>query len=286
MYNFFKSSAHLDAPIFKKSVLEQLFEYILLDDVPHPQTALPQDALPKCTEKEIEAAYKLSWQMLHRGVDFKEFRKLVAYIALTGRTTEEQRQYFKNVRAKFKHMRFACLNFDKKHRYPHGARIFTLLLGNMQDAFKNKQRVSTFLYGLAVLATSSPFFSWFIKKSLLNFERETAEGLLAYHKEENKKLAELLKKADNVTGHQFHVMRKFISRRTAFNDTLRTIRPSDALNQLSQYLATINGMMGDEHDCLVEKKLRGEQNYHEEQFKAPEEIIVRLKEFLSHVGAL
>lgn len=278
--------AQLDAPIFKESVLEQLFEYILLDDVPHPQTLLPQDALPKCTEEEIEAAYKLSWQLLKRGVDFARTRKLVLKIAITGKATEEERLEFKYMRAKFKHMRFACLNFDKKHLYPFLPKFFTLLLGNMQDSFKNHHHLHTFLYGVIILMMMTPPALFLMMRSLCHFTTETPEGLLKYHQEENKKLASFLKDSASITGHEFHKMRKLISRRTAFNDTLRTIRPSENLNALSQYLATMNGMMGDEHDMLVEKKLKGEQDYHGDQFSVPAEITRRVTEFLTHNKAL
>lgn len=271
----------LDEPVFPQKDLDTLFDYILLDDVPHPEIPCPQDGLPRCSEEEIRAGYRLSWQLLERGVNRRVFRRLIAKIMFSGTASPQEQLTFKYMRARFKHMRFACANFDKKHRYPFTMHIVTILMGNMQDAFKNRQRRATWFYGLTVWLILTPFLYWLVRGPLLAFDPETPEGLVLYQRRENEKLCWMLKNSDRKTGHEFHNMRKIISRRTAFNDTLRTIRPSAELNQLSEYLATINGMMGDMHDELVEKKLDGTQNYKKDRFQPPEEILARLQEFLA-----
>ncbi|TPW33719.1 hypothetical protein [Oecophyllibacter saccharovorans] len=267
-------------PPYPRETLDTLFQHILLDDVPHPETPLPATTLPVCTSREIEEGYRLSWQLLVRGFDRRRFRRLVARIALTGQATARERQAFKDVRARCKHMRFACANFDRKHHYPLLLQGVTVLMGNMQDAFKHHDRLRTLSYGLTLwLMLGRGPFALFMQ-ALLDFEPATPEDVKDYQQRENHKLQAVLDSQAHLTGHEFHTLRKFISRRVAFNDTLRTLRPDPALHQLSECLATLNGMMGEKHDELVEKSLHGTQNYRQDRFAPPAEIVSRLKEFL------
>lgn len=61
---------------------------------------------------------------------------------------------------------------------------------------------------------------------------------------------------------------------------MRIIRPSQQLNNLSAYLATINGLMGDMHDELLLKEIRGELDYHKDKFLLPDPIAVRLRKLI------
>lgn len=268
-------------PLFPQEALDTVFEHVLLDDVPHPNTPLPEDVLPLCRKDEIRQGYNLCWQLLDRGVDRPAFRRLIMRIALSGKASKEEQLAFKYARAKFKHMRFACANFTRRHRYPLMLHIVTIIMGNMQDAFKNHHRRATFTNGLILWAALSPLVYWLTAAPIIAWKEDSAEGIHNYQKKENARLARLVETLDATTGHEFHVMRKIISRRVAFNDTLRTIRPSQELNQLSEYLATINGMMGDYHDGLIEKKLNGSQNYRKDRFQSPREIPQRIKSFLA-----
>lgn len=276
----------LRQPSYPTSLLATTFNYVLLDDIPFPDTPLPKDTLPQCTPEEVEQAYRLCWQILERGVNRSKFRHLIMHIARTGSASKDEQLEFKHARAKFKHMRFACANFSKRHRYPLLLHIITIIMGNMQDAFKNHQRIATWINGIALYFMLLFPIYCFIQGSMLGARLDTPEGIRAYHMKQNDKLAHLMTSLDETTGHEFHVMRKLISRRVAFNDTLRTIRPSASLNQLSECLATINGMMGDMHDDLIEMKLKGTQNYHRDRFTPPHEIMDRIKAFLSRSGAL
>lgn len=276
----------LKTPRCSQESLETVFNYVLLDDVPYPDTPLPSDVLPRSTSEEIMENYRLCWQLLEFGVNRPQFRALTKRIARTGHASVDEQRAFKYARAKFKHMRFACANLSKAHRYPLILHIVTIIMGNMQDAFKNNQRLSTFINGCFLWVALTPAFYWFIQLSLLTLRLDNPEGVLAYQRKQNTKLAHLMETLDATTGHEFHVMRKIISRRVAYNDSLRTIRPSESLNQLSEYLATINGMMGDMHDDLIEKKLNGTQHYRRDRFEAPHEIIKRITVFLTRSKAL
>lgn len=280
-FPFSRKASSRHNPAFPQSMFNTVFEHILLDDVPHPTTPLPKDVLPLCTAQEVTEGYNLCWQLLEDGVDRKAFRRLILKIAFSGQADEEERLAFKYERAKFKHMRFACANFTRKHRYPLLLHIVTIIMGDMQDAFKNHQRRATLILGLILWVALSPAYYWLIAAPLTSWREDSAAGIQAYQKRENARLAKMVAKLEATTGHEFHVVRKIISRRVAFNDTLRTIRPSHELNQLSEYLATINGMMGDLHDHLIEKKLDGTQNYKRDRFQSPQEIPQRIRAFLS-----
>lgn len=280
-FPFKPATSHRNTPAFPQDALDTVFEHILLDDVPHPDTPLPDDVLPICDAAEIRNGYNLCWQLLERGVDRKAFRRLILKIALSGNANKDEQLAFKYARAKFKHMRFACANFTKQHRYPLLLHVVTIVMGNMQDAFKNHQRRATLMNGLILWIVLSPAYYWLISTPLTLWKEDDVAGVIAYQKKENAKLAKLIRTLNATTGHEFHTMRKIISRRVAFNDTLRTIRPSQALNQLSEYLATINGMMGDFHDGLIEKKLDGSQDYHRDRFQSPQGIPQRIRAFLA-----
>ncbi|MXV45147.1 hypothetical protein GS501_08880 [Saccharibacter sp. 17.LH.SD] len=278
-FRFLKS--RFDKPEAPQEQLDTVFEYILLDDVPHFDTPLPTNVLPLCTPQEVGEGYRLCWQLLEQGVNRRAFSRLTLKIACSGHASPEEQRDFKYARAKFKHMRFACANFAQSHRYPILLHIITIIMGNMQDAFKNHQRTATLLNGLLLWYMLTPPFYWLIRLPLIIIRLGSPEDILNYQKKQNKKLARLMTTLQSTTGHEFHVMRKIISRRVSFNDTLRTIRPSHQLNQLSEYLATVNGMMGDMHDTIIEKKLNGTQSYHRDRFQPPSKIIERINAFLS-----
>ncbi|CDG33427.1 hypothetical protein SACS_0689 [Parasaccharibacter apium] len=280
IFPFRPSASRRSTPAFPQKMLDTVFEHVLLDDVPHPDTPLPEDVLPACEKTEIRDGYNLCWQLLEHGVDRKAFRRLILKIALSGTASKDEQLAFKYARAKFKHMRFACANFTRQHRYPLLLHVVTIIMGNMQDAFKNHQRRATLINGLILWVVLSPVYYWLIAAPIALWKEDSTAGIIAYQKKENARLAKLIRTLDATTGHEFHVMRKIISRRVAFNDTLRTIRPSRALDQLSEYLATINGMMGDFHDGLIEKKLEGTQDYRRDRFQSPEGIPQRIRAFL------
>jgi hypothetical protein len=71
-------------------------------------------------------------------------------------------------------------------------------------------------------------------------------------------------------------MRKVISRQVAMYDNLKTLYPSSYHRSISEYLSTINGLMGSKHDELIAKKFDKSQDYYTDTFVMPEEIKQRL----------
>lgn len=248
-------SCSLDYPVFPQSMLDTLFEYILLDDVPHLEASLDETIVrANYTDNEIDACYRICWQLLKRGVHFRQFRSLILGLAIKGRATKEERLLFKYARARFKHMRFACNNFDRRHRQPRLFHMIIRSMGKMQDGFNNGQRFAAFRHGIFLWVALSPFIYPVIEKEIKDFRADSSDGIKAFHQGEIRKLKTALADQGDISAHDFHLLRKIFSRWVSFNDTLRTIRPSDALNQFSAYLATLNGIMGDRHDDYIEKK--------------------------------
>lgn len=55
-----------------------------------------------------------------------------------------------------------------------------------------------------------------------------------------------------LTGREFHTMRKIISQQVSYFDTLRSLEPDNHdARAISRFLAAINGLMGDRHDEMV-----------------------------------
>ncbi|AEI37925.1 hypothetical protein [Zymomonas mobilis] len=276
-----KKSVFLASPCFTDLQLDRVFNNILLDDVPHMEAACPQETRPALRPEDSEDCYRLCWQLLEKGAHIASFRRLVGRIIARGGTDDpDERLDFKYVRAKFKHIRFACANLDERHRYPWSVNLATSLMGHMQDAFKNHQKTKTVLWGSLLWLVLLPPFYKIVQYQLSEFRPATKTSLLEYFRKQNGKIRAALNR-QKVTGHQFHDIRKIISRRIAFNDTLRVIHPAEWNDQMSLYLATINGLMGDMHDVLVEKKIKGEQDYDKDTFPLPDNILTRLATLLA-----
>lgn len=275
-----KKTDSLTYPCFTDTELDQLFENILLDDEPRLEAVCPGNDRPALKPDDSENCYRLCWQLLERGVNIPKFRRLVLTIIRRGGTDDkDEKLAFKYARARFKHIRFACANMDDRHRYPWSVNLVTSLMGHMQDAFKNRQKERTILWGALLWAALMPPFYNIVRWQLADFRPATVSSLMNYFSEQNRKIKTALE-SQKVTGHQFHNIRKIISRRISFNDTLRVIHPAKWNDHMSFYLATINGLMGDMHDTLVEKQMRGEQDYHKFAFSMPDSILSRLKTLL------
>jgi hypothetical protein len=84
---------------------------------------------------------------------------------------------------------------------------------------------------------------------------------------------------DKITSHEFHDMRKVISRQVAMYDNFKTLYPSAYHQSISKCVSTLNGLMGSMHDELIAKKFNKTQDYYKDVFVMPEEIRLRLKEY-------
>lgn len=269
----------LHTPAYDRVHLDRLFQNILEDDIPCPGAKYPEGYKIQYPRDLSVSGYRICWQLLKKGVDLMSFRRLVLSIILKGGTeSADQRQHFKYVRAHFKHLRFACANFDRRHRYPWSLNLVTSLMGHMQDAFKNHQTARTRMFGIALFLTTLPVFYTLVRFQVRIFQPDDCQGVFLYHKKENDEIENIITKKD-ITANDFHDLRKIISRRVAFNDTLRVLYPSEYLDEISRYLSDINGEMGDLHDGFIKKKMCNASKY-------KTDIVPLNKNLISKINAL
>lgn len=276
----------LESPQASKAQLAALMQNILENDVINLEACCPTKPAPDFTAVELANCYRLAWQLLVSGVTMSSARPLVAAIAIHRSATPEQAVSFKLIRARFKQMRFACANCSEQHSYPERLHSVTRLMGRFQDAFKNGQKVRTFILGIWLWCRLRTGFFTGVRKSIINAQPSTIESFQRYLEMENQQLADAAQEEMYLTARQFHELRKVISRRIALNDTRRVLYPSPELDALSFFLATINGLMGKMHDELVLQRARNELDYYKQLFKLPDEIASRIRAFAMSQGDL
>jgi hypothetical protein len=270
----------LSDPFFSEDALNTLFQNIQDNDIITENAVLEKGIPLDLSDEEISSCYKLCWQLFDRHVDIIAFRKIISEIALCREPGAEARLLYKHVRARFKHLRFARVYFDQRHCYAFAMNFFTAILGNLQDSFKNKRKPSMcFLAFWANILVRTPFYN-LVRRDTDNYIPSSRKGLRNFLEAENIKLAEAAA-SSRLTAKKFHDLRKIISRKVAFYDSLRVIRPSKELDNISLYLATINGLMGNMHDRLIEQKFSGTLDYHKDEFPMPSDVQKRILHFLA-----
>jgi hypothetical protein len=278
------NSFSLEFPQATQAQLTALMQNILDDDEIDFGAGCPTKPEPDFTVVELAGCYRLAWQLLVSGVSMSPARRLVTTIAIRCSATPEQAASFKLIRARFKHMRFACSNCSEQHAYPEQLNSITRLMGKFQDAFRNGQKIKTLTLGVWLCYRLRRSFFEDLRKSIAEAQLSSVESFKDYLAAENQQLAEAVRGGEYLTARQFHALRKIISRRIALNDTRRVLHPSPELDALSLFLATINGLMGDMHDDLVLKRIRNELDYEKEPFKLPDEIVSRIRAFVTVQG--
>jgi len=266
--------------VFSEEILEQLFAAVLVHDDYYPDAILPEKITLNYSAVQLEQCYKICLQLWQQRVSRKELQFLVKKIAANSSFTEKEKKEFKYIRAKFKHLRFAYKTCSHSHEYPLLFHWFVSIMGMMQDAIKNSEaKTAAKIAHLFNLYLTKIPYSWMMS-SLKKFQPSSSENFVDYIYKENMKLADFISQKV-VTGKQFHNARKIISHQVALYDNLKILFPSDYHQSISQYLSSINGLMGSMHDDLIIKEFNKTQDYHKDTFEVPEEIIFRLKAWVS-----
>ena len=260
---------------FPEDRVEALFQAVLIDDDVDDFTQLPARITLDHDEALLADGFRICHQLLVDGVDIAALRSLLSKLERDRDLDAADRLGFKHMRAKLKHFRFACALYGSEHRYPTLIDWFTTALGHLQDAFKTGQ-AGRVLHKAWVANLFLSRAAW----PLLERERDrlrltSSADFRDYLRKQVIHLAALLERP-TVTGAEFHAGRKVASRQVAFYDNVRTIRFSDEAYQMSRSLAAINGLMGNMHDQLIERRVAGVQDYHREQFALPAEIRNRI----------
>ena len=149
----------------------------------------------------------------------------------------------------------------KKHQAGFLFGKTTVFLGHFQDGFRNgKKNIVSFYGNLLRVYLSSPVW-WLVNYSLRHSQLETVNGFIAYRQKQMYILKEIIAKPQ-LTGREFHDVRKIISQQVSYYDTLRSLDPENKEALLiSRFLAAINGLMGDKHDDMVADDMDNRRSY-------------------------
>lgn len=268
-----KKSAH--PTVFSAAQCDELFAAVLVHDELYPEAKLPDVIHLDYSQEQLSQCYILCQQLWLSGVDRTQLCLMIEKIFQQGFLSAEDKITYHGMRAKIKHLRFAYVTFDERHRYPTMFHWMTGVMGNLQDAFKHNQRTALVRSALLVRFLLTKFFYTLITKEMDCFQPSTPESFRHYvHGEINFIRSHLTKNV--ITGKEFHEMRKVISRQVAMYDNLKTLYPSAYHRSISEYLSTLNGLMGSKHDELIAKKFDQSQDYYNDTFVIPDEIKQRL----------
>lgn len=246
---------------FSAETEQRLFDAIDEDDVIDDSVSLPSVIDLRCTVEQLRANYALCLQHWEDGFTRTELLRLVLKQLRNGDLSKQERQQFKYIRSRYKHLRFALRLYSNKHdaRYLFGK--VTVFLGRFQDAFRNHNEEGVKFYGRLLRMHLSPPFWMAVRYSLRHIQLAGVDNFTAYCQQQMRDLKAMIEKPE-LTGREFHEVRKIISQQVSYYDTLRAIEPHNAQAlQISRFMAAINGLMGDKHDELVADDLAGVKPY-------------------------
>ncbi len=276
----------LDQPtIFSAAQCDALFAAVLVHDELYPEVALPDAIHLDYTQEQLRQCYQICQQLWQEGPNRQALSQMVDKIYKQGELNEQDQYAYYCMRAKIKHLRFAFMMFDKSHRYPRIFHWMTAVMGHLQDVLKNAQHSSVWPAALLVrLFLSKPLYAIAVKE-IQGFQPSTVDSFRQYVLDEINFIRLNLAK-DEITSHEFHDMRKVISRQVAMYDNLKTLYPSAYHQSISKFVSTLNGLMGGLHDELIAKKFDKTQHYYKDKFMMPDEIRRRLEQLISKYPTL
>lgn len=273
------AAEQLGEPRFSRAQLDALFDAILVNDKIDLAAELPSVAPLACDQQMLVECYRLGWQLWQSGTERAVLARIVDELCLHGTLDADARIAFKHIRAKFKHLRAACATFGAEHRYPAAFHRMTATMGRLQDAFKNDRRVATSALAATLrVQLTVPLYRW-ARRGVDTFVPTTPGDYARYVADEMGVIRAFLAR-DAVSGHEFHRIRKVVSRQTACYCNLTVLSPSPQIVALFRYASAINGLMGQFHDGLVERRFDRVQDYRGDKFTLPGAIQTRLSAFV------
>ena len=259
---------------FPQDRCDALFAAILIDDEVDEDARLPGDIRLDYTREELDACFKLCRQLWRSGFDRGHLAALSEKLIRRRDLEDADRLQFKHVRAKFKHFRYAHALYGRAHRYPRLLDRITITMGHLQDAYRNGRRQVVLREALLLrlLLTRPPLHLLYAETEAIDLA--TPQSFRSLLEQDVATMTAMLA-GDKTTGRRFHLTRKVIGRQVSFWDTLRTISPSADRYDMSRSLSAINGLMGDLHDRMVERRALDPATY-DAAFALPDEIRSRI----------
>ncbi len=273
--NTFKKAVH--STIFSTAQCDALFSEVLVHDQRYPDAILPDSIHLDYTSEQLNECFQICQQLWQSGPNHLHLKNMIEKIYSHGELDAEDQYAYYCMRAKIKHLRFAFVMFDERHVYPRIFHWMTAVMGYLQDVMKNAKHASVKPAALLVkLFLSKPFYAM-AANEIEQFQPSSVESFRQYVLDEIHFIRMNLAKGP-VTSHEFHEMRIVISRQVAMYDNFKTLYPSSYHQSISQYLSTLNGLMGALHDELIAKKFDKTQHYYKDKFVMSDEIRLRLEE--------
>jgi len=261
--------------VFSAAQCDSLFNALLLHDEVNLETSLPIPSHESYTQEQLNEYFQLSHQLWRDGLSLLLLQEMIEKIYHQGKLDADDKHTFYCMRAKIKHLRYAFLMFDKNHRYPLMFHWMAAAMGYMQDLLKSSQHSSVKHAAILVkFFLTKPIYALLIKK-FDKFIPSSPENFRQYLDDSigfiNSKLIK-----DRLTSHEFHEVRRVISRFVTFYNCIYILYPDDYQHAVLLYLRTINGLMGSVHDDLIIASFNKKQNYNKDTFEMPAEIKRRL----------
>ncbi len=265
----------LDEPRFSAEQCDARFAAMLVNDEIDLDAAPPDAIHLDYNPEQLTQCYRICRQIWKERAVRETLREMVGKLYRHRSLSPEDQLAFKHVRAKVKHLRFAYVTFDARHRCPIVFHWMTAVMGYLQDAFKNEQHAAVGRSARVLRLFLVQFPYALIAREVDQFQPCTAASFREFVNHQIGFIRLNLARG-KVTPKEFHEMRKIIGRQVSLYDDLKTLYPSPYHHSVSKYLRTLNGMMGAMHDELVAKEFEKAQDYDADAVEIPEEIRQRL----------
>lgn len=266
--------------VFSKQLCDDLFTAVLIHDDLYPEASLPPEIHLDYTPEQFQRCYQICLQLWLEGTSRPALRQILTKIGQFHTLDAHDQREFKHMRAKFKHLRFAFMTLDRSHQYPRLFHFLTGEMGKLQDAVKHQQdaALKRALLILRFFLSKVPYS--LMTRRLYQFQVSSVDEFQSYVLKEIHFIRAHLAQGE-ITSKDFHEMRKVISRQVALYDNLKTLYPSAYHEAVSQYLSTLNGLMGSMHDGLIVEKFKNNQDYYQTVIAIPADIKLRLQTLTS-----
>ena len=271
--------AELDLPRFAPEQLAALLAAIDVNDKIDHRAELPSAVSLDQPAKHFVAGFRLSRQLWQEGFDWRALNAMAARLRAGESLSAAEQRSFKQIRARFKHLRFAYFLYDARHRSPPILSLVTLVLGELQDAFRVRGGREIWRQATALRLLLTRPVRLLLVRETDHFRPSDPASFRAFTLAEIASLRPLLATAA-ASAHAFHAGRKVVSRQVSFHDDMRTLHPSAEHREMARALATLNGLMGHLHDELIARDAAGAFSYAQDTFALPDDIRARLQKLV------
>jgi hypothetical protein len=207
--------------LFQTDQCDALFSALLVDDLVRLDVELPNEMHLDYTQEQLMQCYKISHQLWQEGVARKQLCLMIERIYKQGTLNAEDQYSYYCMRAKIKHLRFAFVTYDEKHRYPRLFQLMTGIMGNLQDAVKNEKRFAIISSAIIARLFLTKLCYAMVTREMNQFEPSSTESFRSFIENDINFILSNLKK-NEITSKEFHEVRKVISRQVAFYDCMDT----------------------------------------------------------------